>query len=147
MAYATKDEIAADFKDITFSTTTNVKAADVDGFIAEADALINSYVGMKYTVPVTAGEGLSLLKLLCRSLVSSRIKKIMEVKQEKSTNANQNVQGMLMSVSDIMKILKDISTGAITLAGASSLISGGGFSSFNYDEDVEPVAKKDTKQW
>lgn len=147
MAYTTTSEIQGDFKDITFTTSSNVKVADVDQFILEADALINSYVGGRYVLPVAAGEGLVLLKLLSRSLVTSRIKKIMEVKQEKSTDANQSVTGVLLSTSIVMKILSDIRDNEISLAGAETLTSNRGFYSKNVACDVEPVVKKNEKQW
>lgn len=146
MAYTTNAEVAADFKDLPFTTTTNVKTADVDQFIVEADALINSYVGSAYVVPVTAGEGLQLLKLLSRSLVTGRIKKLMEVKQEKSVDANQSVMGVLLSPTQVMKILTDIQKQNTVLIGATAL-SGGGFFSNNVANSVEPVLEKDTKQW
>ncbi len=147
MAYTTYTEIQADFKDMTFTSTSNVKDSDVTQFIAEADALINSYVGSRYTVPVTAGEGLTLLKFLSRSLVSGRIKKILEVKQEKSVDANQSVQGVLLSPSQVMKILSDIRDDNLNLIGAAALVSSLGFYSNNAVNDVAPVIEKDSKQW
>lgn len=148
MAYTSKTEIEADFKDLTFTSTSNVKTADVTQFIVEADALINAYVGSVYVVPVTAsGEGKNLLKLLSRSLVAARIKRIMEVKQEKNPDPEQNVLGVLLSPSAVMKILKDIQSGAMVLAGAELLSSGGGFYSNNAANDVEPVIKKSDRQW
>jgi Holliday junction resolvasome RuvABC endonuclease subunit len=148
MAYASNAEIEADFKDITFTASTNVKTADVTQFIVEADGLINSYVGTVYVVPVVvAGEGLNLLKLLCRSLVTARIKKLMEVKQETSGDANQNVLSVLLSVSQVMAILKEIQKKDIALAGAVALTSGGGFYSNNAANDVAPVVEKDSRQW
>lgn len=148
MAYTTYSEIEKDFKDQTFSADSgNVRQADVTGFITEADAMIDAYVGTRYTVPVTSGDGLNLLKLLSRSLVTARIKKILEVKQEKSTDANQAAVGVLLSVSKVMEILRDIQSGALTLVGASALLSSGGFYSKNAACAVEPVIKKDEKQW
>lgn len=147
MAYATYLEIQSDFKDTEFSATTNVTIADVEGFVVEADALINSYVGSVYEVPVGSGDGLNLLKLLCRSLVAGRIKTILEVKQEQSKDANQSVRGVLLSVSQVMTILKDLQAKRLVLDGAESLASGGGFFSSNASNDIEPVMKKDTRQW
>jgi hypothetical protein len=147
MAYTTSTEIESDFKDVTFTTTSNVKTADVTQFIAESDALINSYVGKKYTTPVTSGEGLTLLKLLSRSLVTARIKRLMEVKQEKNSDANQNILGVLLSPTAVMKILSDIKDGTINLDGAALLVSDSGFYSENYQNDVEFVAKKSERQW
>ncbi len=147
MAYCTSAEVEADFKDLPFSTTTNVKTADVEQFITEADALIDSYVGMKYVVPVTASaSALALLKLYSRSLVADRIKNILEVKQATNKDANQNVRSGL-STSDVLKLLKAIGAGEVTLAGATELASSGGFFSNNYADSVAPVMEKDTKQW
>lgn len=148
MAYATTALVEADFKDMTFTTTTNVKIADVDQFIVESDALINSYVGSVYVVPVvTSGAGLELLKLLSRSLTAARIKRLMEVKQDKGTDANQNILSVLLSPDKVMDILKDIQKQNIVLAGADLLVSGGGFYNKNVADDIETVAKKDERQW
>lgn len=148
MAYTTTAEIKGDFKTgQEFGSDTLVKGSDVDQFIVEADALINSYIGAGYTVPVTSGEGLAMLKLLSRSLVVARIKRIMEVKQEKNTDANQNVTGVLLAPSQVMKILSDIKNGEVVLIGAEKLSNGGGFYSANAAQGVEPVVKKDEKQW
>lgn len=147
MSYATVAEIEADFKDTSFTSSTNVKTADVTQFIVEADALINAYVGTVYTVPVASGDGLNLLKLLCRSLVAARIKRIMEVKQEKNADPNQSVLGVLLPPSQVMKILKDIQEQNLALAGATLLVSGSGFYNNNVTNDVEPRIKKDERQW
>ncbi len=147
MAYTTYTEIQSDFKDITFSTTTNVTATDVTQFIVEADSLVNAYVAKRYTVPVTAGDGLNLLKLCSRSLVTARIKRLMEVVQEKSTEANQAVQGVLLSPTAVMKILTDIRDDLIDLTGATLLESSRGFYSKNVAEEITPTIEKSTKQW
>ncbi len=147
MAYATTAEVQADFKSVVFSTITLVTSADVAQFIVEADALINSYVGMKYSTPVTASDSaLSLLKLFSRTLVSDRIKKILEVKQATSTSANQDVRGAYSS-RDVMKALEAIKNGELSLDGATSLVSGGGFYSRNSAQNEVPIFEKGTKQW
>jgi len=148
MAYATYQEIQADFKDVTFTATTNVKPAEVTQFIVESDSLIDAYIGTVYTVPVESGDSaLALLKLLSRSLVTARVKKIMEVKQDKSTDANQNVVGVLLSPTQVMNILKDIQKKIIKLDGAVALSSSGGFNSFNVTNSTEAVIKKESQQW
>ncbi len=147
MSYTTANEIESDFKDLTFDASSNVTTDDVEQFIVEADSLINGYVGTVYQTPVTQGEGVSLLKLLSRSLVSARIKRIMEVKQDKNPDPSQNVLGVLLSTTQIMKILNDIQTKTMKLDGAVLLVASGGFFSKNYECDVEPTILKDTKQW
>lgn len=147
MAYATKTEIEADFKDMEFVAGKNVTDTDVTQFIVESDALINSYVGTVYQVPVSSGEGLQLLKLLTRSLVAARIKKLLEVKQEKATDANQNVLSVLLSVDKVMKILNDIKKKDAALIGATLLVGTGSFYNNNNSNSVSPVIKKDERQW
>lgn len=147
MPYCTTDLVQADFKELPLTTTSLVKIADVTQFIVEADALINSYVGQRYTVPVASGNALELLKLYSRSLVTARIKRLLEVKQEKNTDANQNVVGVLLSPSMVMKLLADIRDGSLALAGATLLNSSGAFYSKNVVDEVEAVIKKDERQW
>lgn len=147
MAYCTVAEVESDFKNLDFKTNTLVTSADVTQFITEADALINSYVGMKYEVPVAGGSGaLGLLKLFSRTLVADRVKKILEVKQVQNTAANQDVRGAY-STRDVIKALEQIKKGELSLEGASPLVSGGGFYSNNYANGVDPVFKKDERQW
>jgi phage gp36-like protein len=146
MAYCTTAEIITDFKNMDFTTTTLIKAATVDGFIAEADALINSYVNKRYTTPVTTGEGASLLKLISRSLVSARVKTMMEVVQVKSTDANQNVRTVLFSPSKCLEILEDIQKGNVDLIGATPKQSSAFFNN-NDSNGVESVFQKEKKQW
>lgn len=147
MAYAASADVESEFKNIAFTSTSNVTTTDVAAFITQADALINSYIGMRYQTPVTANEEtLALLQLLSVTLVADRIRKILEVKQASPNDgANQSVRGF--SSIDVMKLLTQIKDGKMTLAGATPLVSGGGFYSNNYAESVVPVFKKDEVNW
>lgn len=148
MSYTTFAEISSDFKDTTFAATGNVKDAEVTQFIVEADALINSYIGKVYVLPVTpACEGLQLLKMLSRSLVVQRVKGIMEVRQMVITEANQEIIAQYFTVRQVMKILESLRDKEQTLVGAELLAGTSGFYSKNYADDVEPVIKKDERQW
>jgi hypothetical protein len=152
MAYSEVSDIESDFKDIEFlaaaaTPTSLVTEEDVDQFITEADALINSYLSMRYETPVTGGsEALELLKLYSRSLVASRIKGIMQVKQATNTDANQNVREGL-STKDVLKLLEDLRDNKTSLTGATLLAVSGLFYSKNYANQVCPTMKKGTKQW
>lgn len=148
MAYTTTAEIQLDIKGMVFSSTTIVTDTAVTGFIAEADALINAHVGKRYDTPVTgSGEGLTLLKLCSRSLVSARVKGIMAVKQDKSQDANQAVVSTSLSPTAVMKILCDIKDGVLNLDGATPKESDYGFKNNNVTNLVCPVIKKDEPQW
>lgn len=147
MAYTTYTEVQGDFKDITFAAGFNITDTKVTEFIVEADSLINSYVGSVYQVPVTTGDAVNLLKLLSRSLVASRIKKVLGVKQNKSVDANQDVTDVLLSATTVMKILKDIQQKNNVLAGATLLDVNSGFYNNNVSNQVQPKIRKDERQW
>lgn len=148
MAYTTYTEVQGDFKNMTFNASTgNVIQSEVTQFIVEADALINSYVSAKYPTPVTeAGDGLNLLKMLSRTIVTLRIKAVLEVK---SANAaiGQNAVSTLMSMPQITKMLESIKAGQLKLIGVTTTVSGGGFYSSNYADSIEPVIKKNDRIW
>lgn len=151
MAYTTSSEVESDFKNTSFKPAadaepTNVTSEDVDQFIKEADALINSYIGQKYVTPVTTGDCLELLKLYSRSLVSDRIRGILEVKQAVTTDADQKPK-RTMSYEDVIKELGKIRDGKTALIGATLLNPNGSFFSSNYANDVEPEMRKGERQW
>lgn len=151
MAYSTKAEIESEFKNMTFEVDTNVSASDVGGFIAEADSLIDTYVGVKYVVPVSSSDSpisFNTLKLCSRTLVAARVRAIMAVKQASNTDANHEVRGAVgFNTSNVMALLKDIRDGKQNLADGILVEAAGGFSSYNVDNKIEPVFKKDVKQW
>ena len=147
MAYSSVTDIQQDFKQITFASGYNITDTQITEFIVESDALINSYVGSIYVVPVTAGDGLNLLKLMSRSLTVSRVKKIMAVKQAKSTDANQDVTDVLLTATAVMKMLRDIQSKVSILAGATLLDAQGGFYNNNVAKNVCPKIHKNHRQW
>ncbi len=149
MAYTTYTEIQSDFKNITFlSLSGNVTQEDVTQFIVEADAMINSYVSAKYAVPVASGtDGYNFLKMLSRTIVTLRIRAILEVKQVSNSAANQNPVSTLMSMSQIQKNLEQIKGGQLKLVGVDPLLSGGGFYSSNVVNNIKPTIKKNTRVW
>jgi hypothetical protein len=148
MAYCTYTDIQSDFKSLTFASGSgNVTQEDVTQFIVEADALINSYVSGKYETPVAAGDGLNLLKMISRNIVTLRVKSILEVKQSTNVAANQNPVSTSLSMKQCLDMLGEIKAGKLKLDGATALVSGGGFYSSNYANDITPVIKKDSKLW
>ena len=53
MGYCQPSDVQADFKSVQFTTTSLVTQAAVTQFIAEASALIDSYVGTRWVTPIT----------------------------------------------------------------------------------------------
>lgn len=118
MAYSTVDDIKEEFSStVTFTddASSKVKLASIPNYIADADALIDSYIGARYTVPVTGGPvSLSVLRFYSRMLVADKIKGILEIKRETSDRAQQNPRTGL-STKDIIKILEGYRDGTSVL--------------------------------
>ncbi len=134
MAYSTAAEVQADFPSVTFTddATSKVKLANIPGYIAEADALIDSYLAVRYSTPVTAGAtALELLRYYSRALVADRIKGMLEIKQQTNTQANQNVRTGL-STKEIIKTLENYRDGSALLIGATELEVYGNVGSLAY---------------
>lgn len=148
MAYCTFADIQQDIKAIVFTSNSMVTDAAVTKFIAEADALINSYVSQRYVTPITAdADALALMSLYSRTLVADRVRGILANKQQTNTDANQQVKSDGFSVKDVMKGLTAIAGASSNLSGATLLLEGGAFYSNNYVRDEQPHFRKDRKQW
>ena len=149
MAYALNTDVAAEFKNIAFTVTSFVTTTDVDNFITQMDALINSYVGAKYVVPITAdASSVALMQLFCVTLVADKIKRILENRQATNTQTTQEVRGAY-TTKDVMNALNMIKKGELVLSGAT-LISGSGngvMFSNNVANEVEPEFEKALEQW
>jgi phage gp36-like protein len=146
MGYCSAADITADFANMLFDATTKVKAADIDSFIVDADALIDSYLAGRYVVPITGVEALKVVKLYSRTLVSDKVTGILQIKQQTNTPANQNVRSGL-STKDVIKMLEALKNGDSQLSDAALVKSAGGISSFNVREGRTPEFKKDVESW
>lgn len=144
MAYSTNSDVRLEFKAMTLnSSTSSILDTTVDGFIAQADALINSKIGLKYVVPVTGAESLKILKTISIYLVADRMAKILQVKT--ITEENQTAEKSLRDIA--MEMIKDIIDGILLLSDATLKSSGHGFNSFAVDNDLDYTFKKATDQW
>lgn len=119
MAYSEVTDIQKDFPSVIFDdvATSKVKLADIPEYIDDADALIDSYLAARYVVPVVATTALGVLRFYSRSLVSDKIKGLLEIRQQSNDRANQNVRTGL-STKDVIKILEDYKNGKSVLPGA-----------------------------
>lgn len=149
MSYCAVADVQADFKNMDFSISGSfITSATVTQFIKEADALINSYVGQRWVVPITGDtSSLALMSLLSRTLVSNRVRSILENKQITNTDANQNVKGKDFGVKDVMAMLISIKAGEVQLTGASLLLASAGFYSNNQANNVPNKFHKGRKEW
>jgi phage gp36-like protein len=145
MAYATEAEIESEFKNLTIDTGTAITTATVATYLAQADAEINSRLGVKYETPITGTESLVLIKMIEIWLVKDRVQKAMKVKTgiEKSSqdlgDADYRKQAL--------DLLADLASGKVALSDATLKDSSGGVKSYASSNSVENIFKVGVTQW
>jgi hypothetical protein len=145
MAYCTYSDVQAEFKDITFSSTTAVKDSEVTEFIVQADARINAEIGKVYETPLASGEGLSLLKMISLQIVSKRIHEILKVKSGSDETDQKGSEEEEKDTPE--KLLARIVSSDLKLVGATYLRSGNGVKSYTNDNAVSHLFERDVASW
>lgn len=146
MAYCSTTEVAAEFKALTFSASTEVTSTECTRFIDEASDLIDAYIASRYAVPVTGGsKALNVLKMVAIGLVACRVQDILEVRTG-TPKTDQDLKRPDIC-KNAMPMLKAIQSGAITLLDATLASSTDGVRSYNSENDVEPYFDRDCVQW
>ncbi len=131
MAYCANTDVQAEFKSLTYNSA-GVTSAKVDEWITQADAYINSKVGVKYLVPVTSAASpisFSVLKMISTWLVADRVKDILYTLTG-TPSADQNSK-----------------QGDLKLSDATLVSSSDGVSSFSYENGEEHTFQKNVNQW
>lgn len=155
MSYATKEEIASEFKRLSFTGVDPViTEAEVDRFIEEACAMIDSCICVRYLVPITDATSLLLLKKITIDFVAYRIEKILTIKNVpmgKSGNVEQS-SPRRVTYEDSLKFLYMIKDGKAKLPGAQAAPSGSeqvsAGSNLNASGSLQdPVFQRYKEQW
>ena len=146
MAYCVNLEVQSEFKSLDFTaSTTAVTTTEIDRFIGEADAEINTYVGTRYTTPITGTEALKVMKMCSVWLVKSRVVNILKQKSV-DPKADQDVGPS--DRSRALDLLKKIAAGTVVLSDASPISSNnGGMDSYLAGREFKHDFCRDTKQW
>lgn len=147
MGYCQLTDIEGEFKNIAFTTTSNVSTVTVTAFIAEASALIDTYVGGRYVTPIVGVNSLLVMSLYCRTLVADRIRGIIESKQVTNTDSTANAKNPGLSTSDVIKALTQIQNGNTVLGDAALQNLNASFFSNNSQNGVQPRFRKNRRQW
>jgi len=96
MSYCSVDDISSDFKDIVISTTSSVTIEEVEKFIDEETAFIDSMICSRYQVPVVeldSPNAFLVLKRICIFLVSDRVRHVLYVKTGRDAS-DQDTKGL-----------------------------------------------------
>lgn len=95
MAYTTVDQVQGQFRSIVFATDTDVTIAEINQFIAEEEAVINSRLTEYYVTPVTANvDALNILSKVATLMVSHRVRAILQTEKRDELLSNWKKEAM-----------------------------------------------------
>lgn len=149
MSYSSAVDIQSEFKSsTTFSATTAVTDTQIAGFIAQADALIDSRIGLKYRLPISDAAALLILKNISIAMVAERARDIMKVMTGNAETSQQTrPKGGMTSPTSPWAMLDAIVCGNMILGGAPLVSSVDGVSSGTVVDSVEMEMDVDRVQW
>lgn len=150
MSYCEQSDIEADFKNITFDTTTAVTADQLSDWIDQESVYIDARIGLRYAIPVVQNlypNAFILLKRICIFRVSERVRNKLEVKTNVSQKQDSDEKYEKNRVRTPNDDLDLIIKGLLLLKDVPLLSAGSGVSSFN--TDIAYVHKFDVgkQQW
>lgn len=147
MAYCTNTNVQNETKGLDYASSgAAITSIKVDEFISQADAYIDSRIGLKYSTPVTATESLKILKQISTWLVVDRVKDILTTRTG-NAQRDQTSEPVVTPGTKAERMLKDIVAGNILLSDATLRSSSDGVHSFTYDEGEEHTFEKGVDQW
>lgn len=121
--YCSVDEVASDFKDITFSANSSVTISEVEAIISQESAFIDSMICSRYSVPVIEGNSpgaFLVLKKIAIQLSADRVRHILYVKTG-SDNKDQDTKGLRSLSRHPRTDLQRIQDGTMKLCDAVAL--------------------------
>lgn len=146
MAYATASDVQAEFKDVTFSTSTAVSSTDVASFLEQEEATLNGLLSPVYTVPITGTMALSICKMLLIKLVKARIVAIMRVKTGGKTPDQGDSEDQTLR-EEVMTLIEKLVKKEMLLPDAAYATANGAVRSYVAENDIEPTVRKAGDQW
>ena len=153
MSYCSSVDISVELKHMKLGdANSQVKTADVEDFIDQADAVIDMYVGKRYETPIVGVKSLQILRKISIDLVTYRVVKILDLSKSNPIPDAQVVQEITegSAYRESMKILKDIRDNLMSLPDATLLDSAGGLASFHTEagnSEITPFFDITKQQW
>lgn len=123
MSYCSVDDIRSDFKDIVFNATSSVTEDEVQKFIDEETAFIDSMICARYIVPIVeldSPNSFLVLKRIAIFLVSDRVRHVLYVKTGRDAS-DQNTKGLKSLSRQPRRDLEMIRDGKQKLADAETV--------------------------
>lgn len=143
MSYCDHDDIKAEFKSLTYAADTGdgITQAEVTEWCDQESAVIDAKIANRYSTPIAAAsESLKVLKKICIGLVASRL--IPKLKY--GTEDFEKAQTLMKNA---YEMLKELSEGKASLTDATKSTGRPIFRSYAKTNTLDPLAKRDTKQW
>jgi phage gp36-like protein len=131
MPYAAFDDVIKRYNPITTmigSGSTDVATVDVSSiYIADAEGIINAYLGAKYAVPLQIEPMVTMLAsdISIYKMLEDRASRVPEIAEKRYTRAL-----------DLLAMLRD---GKMTLSSSQTQISSGDWEAFATTMDYHPV--------
>lgn len=149
MAYSAYTDVQSEFKNITFDSTSSVTSAEVTEFIAQEEAVINATISNRYEVPITGTAALSVMKSISINYVAYRVAKILNLRKDMPIPENFVSQALNEgnAFKQAQKRLFMIRDGDIILNDAVAVSTTQGVKSYNAENSISQIWKRDTKQW
>jgi len=152
MPYATEQNIKDEIRGLDLDGESAVTAQAVVDFIDEADALINMYIGKRYTTPITDTTSALVLKTICIDIVVYRVTKIITLSRSIPIPDSKVVQEITEGTAykRSMRFLADIRDDKMNLPDSTLTDTNSGLESFHTDSGntaIDPCFEKGTKQW
>lgn len=152
MTYATTADIENELKNISFSISSDVKISAISGFLNQADAVIDMYIGKRYTTPATASGALLVLKKIAIDIVVYRVAKILDLKKSIPIPDSKIIQDITNgdAYKESMRMLTAIRDDKMDLPSETEISATSGLASFHTESGnsaIVPEFKKGTDQW
>ncbi len=148
MSYCEIDDITREFAGVDFSASgAKVTEEDVENWIEEADAYIDSKLASVYTVPITGTQSLLVIKTISILIVSDRVERKLGVQTPSKELDNKGQSLSLYKRAD--KMLDDLQKETTVLSDATKGNSTDGVGSPAITSSCPPevVFKKGRQQW
>jgi len=152
MTYATETDIENELKGIAFGASTVPTSAAVADFLTQADAIINMYLGKRYSTPIVDSDALNIVKKIAIDFVTYRVVKILDLSKSNPIPDSNIIQQIDegSAYRESMKMLTAIRDNKMDLLGVSEISSAGGLASFHTESgnsEIVPYFQKGVDQW
>lgn len=154
MTYCSRDNVTSVFKNLDVDVSgTAIIQSELDDWIEEASAYMDSFLAVQYSLPITGTSSLIMLRGICVDLVAYKVAITLNLKNDRSL-PNGNIVQELSHASpyrEAIKFLKSLKDGKVYLPDELPEETVGGLSSLyteaDYDTDINPIFKKTDQQW